>query len=982
MAPFERIGEHNNPYVSGSIGIDRPRIDSGPRSGEVQGAQQKLKFALVDSGMGGGMTAAHLRGEVRQLGSYFCLPIGEKQPNIATAYTAAMALWPLIAPLSNSNGENDGRIAEKVIIACNSASVRKEGAVELMKQFCKGVADGGLEKDGLKLNDQIRANILALHAKLEESGDYLEKNVHEIVSETAKTGVAKAMQKMTDNSVFIRIDSTNGTVESGAYLTNIENELATRAKDGVVSQSYEKKSSDAKTDPHIKLNVYTYVDHTNHEQKTVIVENRGDPLWVPDIEGNKIGETGATLAANASAASQEAIEKALKEFGSQVSSQVRDKLRTNTPDVSMLCCTHYPAMKEALEGEYNKLRGGVEFLNQATIVRDLVAGIDPSAVNPESGPLDLALTIGSQNYGGTPGNLKPSIANGDATATTLFNVLDTTSGGSRPDSGLNDWLKIGSVKVFQQGSPGEPDKVNPKDISSLETKGVLQQQFELIHQFIGKPFEARILGEQGLKRAPDGSLERITNPANEIEKRGVANFPVAGPRIDLNSDAGIIYANLSGSEVAGKLDKLGVLTTKGEARGIDKLALFNDQGAQLRATVARIAAVKARNGNLDEGAMPERVGILTGFSVIDNDTLGRVGGENDGPPGAVIMARTLLLQGLPVTMVTDHSNEASLVSALIGAGLATLNVVGNQAMPQRRTLDGIDIVTEIDGQPLQPGQLKFEVPMPREQDSRSLRAFGELPRVTGGDREEFLRHYNAAVKDTVGKLKKSNVTTMISIERPSITQSDGGSYSMLGLDVSSFNLDMSPMLGNDDSEYKPFTIGIGDGGNELGTGGVQKITAGGRDGTLQPFVKRGDFIAARKDLATDVMLLSTVSNNGGITISMAIDLGLESLVDSNAVVGKKADQRLLLEKRFDSTIEAYNGIIGSMYREGMSLDGVNKENQLTVDGRRLGSVEQALERRRAHGGETPLGRSPTGGADTDTTHNDTFLQFKHTLLGS
>src|SRR5690606_11518090 len=151
---------------------------------------------------------------------------------------------------------------------------------------------------------------------------------------------------------------------------------------------------------------------------------------------------------------------------------------------------------------------------------------------------------------------------------------------------------------------------------------------------------------------------------------------VAKPRIDMESETGRIYKAMSKKEeISGKLDKLGVLTRIGEARGIDKLGLFNDQGAQLRATVAQIAAVKARNGGkpMDER---ERVGILTGFSVIDNDTGARVGGENDGPPGAVIIARTLLLQGLPVTMGTDLSNEASLVSALIGAGLATLNPAG------------------------------------------------------------------------------------------------------------------------------------------------------------------------------------------------------------------------------------------------------------------------------------------------------------------
>ena len=92
-----------------------------------------------------------------------------------------------------------------------------------------------------------------------------------------------------------------------------------------------------------------------------------------------------------------------------------------------------------------------------------------------------------------------------------------------------------------------------------------------------------------------------------------------------------------------------------------------------------------------------------------------------------------------------------------------------------------------------------------------------------------------------------------------------------------------------------------------------------------------------------------------------------------------------LEGKLDGTIETYNAIINHMHGEGMSLDGVNKQNLLTVDGRRLGSVEQARARHEAHAGngrEVPLGVGPTGaeGADGDTTHNDLFLKFKNALL--
>lgn len=132
-------------------------------------SQDKLKIALVDSGMGGGMTAAFLKGEVRQLGSYFCLPIGDKQPAVAEAYTAAMALWPLIMPLADDSGATDGRVAENVIIACNSASVRKEGAVALMVNFvlkAKETDFREIDVDGerLKIPEPVKNGLKKLYA--------------------------------------------------------------------------------------------------------------------------------------------------------------------------------------------------------------------------------------------------------------------------------------------------------------------------------------------------------------------------------------------------------------------------------------------------------------------------------------------------------------------------------------------------------------------------------------------------------------------------------------------------------------------------------------------------------------------------------------------------------------------------------------------------------------------------------------------------
>ena len=115
----------------------------------------------------------------------------------------------------------------------------------------------------------------------------------------------------------------------------------------------------------------------------------------------------------------------------------------------MLCCTHYPAMKEALEKQYDAMEpGATEFINQAVIVRELAKQLDPDAAGLEKGPLDLALTVGSQNRGGVSATIDRSVADGDATARSLYNVLDMTLKSEKSNDEAA--REIGSVRIFSQ----------------------------------------------------------------------------------------------------------------------------------------------------------------------------------------------------------------------------------------------------------------------------------------------------------------------------------------------------------------------------------------------------------------------------------------------------------------------------------------------------------------------------------------------------
>lgn len=906
-------------------------------------SQEKVAFVLVDSGMGGGMTAAVLPGEVRQLGSYFCLPIGEKLAAQAEAYTAAMALWPLVAPLSGSSGAVDGAVARHVIIACNSASVRKEGAIKLIEAFCQDIAS---RPEAYSISGAVKANIFSLAQKIQEKPGYVANHVHEIVSTTAAVGVDGMAHKLkSKDTCFVRVDSTEGTAKAFSYPTKIEALLKDRYGD-VQTEHIRNVVYVKGTSYTVTHSVFRFV--ADGGKKTVIVEGRGNDPWVPAIEGNAANERGASLVADSLEASRLAIEKACHSLRScSKPAEVFRSLDRRPPDLSMLCCTHYPAMKASLQQQYDRMEAGVtEFINQATIVRDLAMKLDPNAAGLEKGPLDLALTIGSQNRGGVSSQVDTSIADGAATAGSLYNVLDMTLSSEKSNDAAA--REIGSVRIYSQENTriGEAEPA----IESLDTVGSLQRQFEYIHRFMGTPIRDRILAEQGL----EGEFD-LGEDGHFLLK---SVKPLAGTRLREPSERIRAGADEVPPSISGKIDALARLATLGEARGLDKIAALSDNGMQMRAAVAHLKGVLDRNRERTaKGLDPHRVGILTGFSVIDNDTGRRMGGENDGPPGAVVMARTLAERGLPVVLITDRSGEASLASALVGAGMAT--VISNAPADDRRLGEDVRIRDEYRR------LIAWEIPH-----------FTNIAPSTKVDRDQ---NAGLAVRESVDRLARMKVSTVLSIERPSITETGDNLYSMVAKDISAFNLDMGALVVADESRgWSPVTIGIGDGGNEIGTGGIADVTMRGRGPDLQPFVVSGNIIAARRSLATDAMILSSVSNHGSLALSLAFDAAL-------AHWGGGEVDRQALERKLDGTIGTYNVIISHMHGEGMSLDGVTKENRLTIDGRALGSPEQALARQRAHaarGEEVPLGVGPTGaeGAEDDTTHNDAFLKFKNGLL--
>ncbi|QEL19530.1 glutamate cyclase domain-containing protein [Limnoglobus roseus] len=150
------------------------------------------------------------------------------------------------------------------------------------------------------------------------------------------------------------------------------------------------------------------------------------------------------------------------------------------------------------------------------------------------------------------------------------------------------------------------------------------------------------------------------------------------------------------------------------------------------------------------------------------------------------------------------------------------------------------------------------------------------------------------------------VTHVISIERPG-PAADGRCRTMRGRDITDLMLPATHLFSQDDDTPRGWeTIGIGDGGNEIGMGKVPHET-------VLANVPNGDAIHCR--VPTDHLIVAGVSNWG----AYALAAGLFVLLQMRPTIDLFDPDR---EKR----------ILESMVRAGPLIDGVTGKKTATVDG--------------------------------------------------
>ena len=253
--------------------------------------------------------------------------------------------------------------------------------------------------------------------------------------------------------------------------------------------------------------------------------------------------------------------------------------------------------------------------------------------------------------------------------------------------------------------------------------------------------------------------------------------------------------------------------------------------------------------------------VVTGFFI---PTATPPAGETDGPLGALFLARALVSLGIPVVLVTDD-----FCARAVEAGLAEYGL--------RKQVPVVVLPTADTAKDMTPGDYR--------------RYFEERKGI-------------------------SHLTHLLAIERVGPSHADNRCRTMRGRDITDM---MSPahLLFEPDAHARDITtIGIGDGGNEIGMGKIPWDV-------IERNIPNGKAVACR--IATQHLIVCGVSNWG----AYALAAGVAKLR------GKAPDASL-----FDPVRE--NQILEVMVQEGPLVDGVSGTPSATVDGLTWGQYAEVL----------------------------------------
>jgi len=281
-----------------------------------------------------------------------------------------------------------------------------------------------------------------------------------------------------------------------------------------------------------------------------------------------------------------------------------------------------------------------------------------------------------------------------------------------------------------------------------------------------------------------------------------------------------------------------------------------------------------------------QVGIVTGFYV---PTANPPAPENDGPPGALFMARGLNQLGYPVLLISDRYCRKPLHQGI--------ELFENQI----KDLEFVEF-------PFEKPQIEsfvnsFINNYPRLQCLTSIERIGPCHTMTS-----FLNDSPKPDKETVEQFNKYGPGDLA-----------GESLNMRGIPVSRYTAPIHLLF--EQAKHPPnsmFTIGIGDGGNEIGMGTIpwQVIASNILNGL-------GGKIACR--VKTDTTIVAGVSNWAGYALMAGLYLYLNRVADFLDLYDKSTETKLI--EIYYRTKSAVDGKLGC---PAMSVDGIEWDLHLRV----------------------------------------------------
>jgi hypothetical protein len=260
-------------------------------------------------------------------------------------------------------------------------------------------------------------------------------------------------------------------------------------------------------------------------------------------------------------------------------------------------------------------------------------------------------------------------------------------------------------------------------------------------------------------------------------------------------------------------------------------------------------------------------------------------GETDGPLGAVYLARTLPQLGVRVVLASDPFCRASLAAG----------VEKSLVPPPTHVID---------------------LPGARADDSPEPWWGKGNPRPT-----HLLALERVGPSHTPASIRAQPCTDERTVERflAEVPQSEHGRcHTMRGVDITEQMRDAAFIFERSGGGDHPVTIGVGDGGNEIGMGKVPWDV-------IRRNIPRGGIIACR--VATDHLIVAGVSNWGAYALASGVAL----------LRGYSPP-----DDWFD--VEKERGILAEMVAQGPLVDGVKQHPAVSVDGLEFNEYIEPLRR--------------------------------------